>query len=213
MSRTDLIETITPSTASLLITEGKTDGPLKMRGIAIQGDVRNHNGRIYPINEIERAITSMKNKIEGEGPIAGECDHPDNMQVALDRVTHLIDRVWLEGANGMAEMRLIPTHLGQSLIALARAGARLGVSSRGTGEVDNDGVVSNFEILTVDMVATPSAPDAYPKPVLEALQSTKRGREVLKMSELLQQDNKAQKFFVEGIKEFIKHELQPKRVK
>jgi len=194
---------------SATVTEGK-DGVIKLRGIGIQGDVKNQNGRIYPKEEIARAVQEMTQRIQKHGPIPGECDHPDNMTIALERITHLIDAVYMDGTDGIVEMRVIPTILGQTVQAMIKCGLKIGVSSRGTGEVDQAGRVSNFEILTIDMVANPSAPDAYPKPVLESLQGTSNGRRVLNLAEAVQEDPSAQRYMAKEIRDFITQVLSPK---
>lgn len=209
--RVDLFEYHDPTLASLqIITEGETTKSLVLAGVSIQGDVQNKNGRIYPKDEIERAVADMKQRISDLGPILGECDHPDNLQISLDRVSHLIKDVWMEGANGHAKFEVLPMGLGEIITGLVRHGAKIGVSSRGSGSVDGNGKVSDFEIVTIDIVANPSAPNAYPKPILESLMSTKKGREVLSLNEALRHDEAAQKYFANTIGQFLK-ELSPKR--
>ena len=148
---------------------------LYMKGIFIQGNVRNFNERVYPVKEIGRAVDRI-NEILGKGEsVCGEADHPEELTINLDRVSHLISEMWMDGSNGMGKLKIIPTPMGQLIRTLIESGVKLGVSSRGVGNVDDRGEVSGFEIITVDVVARPSAPNAYPKPVYESL-NTKRGR-------------------------------------
>lgn len=140
-----------------------------LKGIAIQADRRNLNERVYPYAEIAKAVNNMAERIEKYGPIGCECDHPESLTVNLDRIAGMITQVWMEGANGMATIQLLDTSLGKDIRTMIEAGMKLGVSSRGSGNVDHNGYVSDFEIVTIDIVAQPSAPDAYPKAVFESL--------------------------------------------
>lgn len=210
MSKTALIETVQPEIAHvhILNEDGDPKKAVVLSGIAIQGDVQNRNGRVYPKAEIENAVKQMKERIAKDGPIPGECDHPDNLGLDLARVSHLIKDVWMEGADGHAKFEIMPFGLGEIITGLIRHGMKMGVSSRGSGNVDGNGVVSEFEIVTIDVVANPSAPDAYPRPIVESLQSSRSGREVLKLAEMVQQDPKAQEYLKKGILNFMKTELK-----
>ncbi|AQW88778.1 putative prohead core protein [Erwinia phage pEa_SNUABM_50] len=142
-----------------------------LKGIAIQADRRNLNERVYPFAEIARAVNNMAERISKGESILCECDHPETLTVNLDRVVGMITNVWMEGANGMATIMLLDTTLGKDIRTMIESGVKLGVSSRGSGNVDHNGVVSDFEIVTIDIVAQPSAPDAYPQAVFESLNS------------------------------------------
>lgn len=142
-----------------------------LRGIAIQADRRNLNERVYPFAEIARAVNNMAERIRRGESILCECDHPETLTVNLDRVVGMITEVWMEGANGMATIMLLDTTHGKDIRTMIESGVKLGVSSRGSGNVDHNGIVSDFEIVTIDIVAQPSAPDAYPKAVFESLNS------------------------------------------
>jgi len=207
MTRSVLVETIMPEIASVELMEG-TGKAIILSGTAIQGDVKNRNGRMYPKDEIINAVNQMKGRINKDGPIPGECDHPDNLGLDLARVSHLIKDIWMDGADGHAKFEIMPFGLGEIITGLIKHGMKMGVSSRGSGNVDSNGVVSDFEIITIDVVANPSAPDAYPRPIVESLQSSKRGHEVLKLAEMVRQDPKAQVYLREGILGFMKHELK-----
>lgn len=142
-----------------------------LRGIAIQADQRNLNERIYPLAEISKAVNNMAQRLAKGESILVECDHPETLTINLDRVAAMITKVWMEGSNGMAEIRLLDTAHGQNIRKMLEAGVKLGVSSRGSGNVDYNGIVSDFEIITIDIVAQPSAPEAYPTAVFESLMS------------------------------------------
>ncbi|AFA44365.1 hypothetical protein [Klebsiella phage phiKp_21] len=158
---------------SKVLTEYRDNGvggkDCYLRGIAIQADKRNHNERVYPLNEITKAVQNMQQRIASTGGIAVECDHPESLNINMDRVAGMITKVWMEGSNGMAEIKLFNTDHGKNIRAMIEGGLRPGVSSRGSGNVDYNGVVSDFEIVTIDIVAQPSAPDAYPMAVFESL--------------------------------------------
>ena len=140
-----------------------------LRGIAIQADKRNLNERVYPLHEIANAVNNMAQRLQKGESILVECDHPETLTINLDRVAAQITKVWMDGQNGMAEIKLLPTSHGKNIRAMLESGVKLGVSSRGSGNVDHNGFVSDFEIVTIDIVAQPSAPDAYPQAVFESL--------------------------------------------
>lgn len=167
---------------------------LYLSGIFIQGGVRNHNQRVYPVSEIRNAVEEINERIAQNGGVAGECDHPDTLTINLDRISHKITKMWMDGNNGMGKLKMIDTPKGLVISKLIESGLKLGVSSRGSGNVGHDGQVSDFEIVTVDIVYQPSAPQAYPKPVYEAL-DTKRGVLLEELAVAIQHDPKAQKYF------------------
>src|SRR5690606_33608661 len=108
--------------------------------------------------------------------ILGELDHPPELTINLDRVSHKITEMWLQGNNGYGKLKIIDkVPMGQIARGLLESGVKLGVSSRGSGNVSNSGIVSDFEIVTVDIVAQPSAPDAYPTSIYESLFNMKGG--------------------------------------
>lgn len=151
------------------VENGRGSKDCHLRGIAIQAEKRNHNERVYPQGEIESAIQQMDQKLKNGESILCECDHPEGLSINLERVAGMITKVWMEGSNGMADIKLLPTAMGENIRRMLESGVKLGVSSRGSGDVDYNGVVSNFEIVTIDIVAQPSAPEAYPTVVFESL--------------------------------------------
>jgi hypothetical protein len=164
---------------------------LFMKGIFIQGGVKNHNQRIYPVNEIQRAVNELSQQLIENNTIFGECDHPPELNINLERVSHMITEMYMDGNNGVGKLKILPTPMGNIVRTLLESGGKLGVSSRGSGNVDN-GNVSDFEIVTVDIVARPSAPQAYPVPVYET-RNGKRGKIVEDLAESVRHDPKAQK--------------------
>jgi hypothetical protein len=167
---------------------------LYMRGIFIQGGIKNHNQRVYPVREITKAVDQINEVLRKGDPILGECDHPEELNINLDRVSHLITEMYMDGPNGCGKLKILDTPKGQIIRTLLESGVKLGVSSRGSGNVTDSGDVSDFEIVTVDIVARPSAPEAYPKVVYEALNMRTRGPIIEDLAYAAKHDPKAQKF-------------------
>lgn len=175
---------------------------LYMQGIFIQGGVKNLNQRNYPVDEISKAVHEVNKIIESGQSVLGECDHPQELTINLDRVSHLIEKMWMDGNSGMGKLKIIPTPHGQLIRTIIEAGGKLGVSSRGSGNVDHRGYVSDFEIVTVDIVAKPSAPNAYPTPVYEAFNG-RRGAVIEDLARAVSNDAKAQKYLTEELLRFL----------
>ena len=190
-----------------IVTEAREDGRggknLFMEGIFVQGDKRNQNQRVYPVSEIAKAVKSVQSKIESGYSVLGEADHPDDLQVNLDRVSHVIEKMWMNGADGYGRLKLLPTPMGNICRTLLENGVKLGVSSRGSGNVNESGQVSEFDIQTVDIVANPSAPDAYPDPLYEAIMNGKRGNILMDVAKATNHDKAAQKYLQEEVLKFI----------
>lgn len=160
--------------------QGDSGKSFYMKGIFIQGDVRNANERIYPVAEIERAVSQLNEQIKTGNTVLGEVDHPDDLKINLDRVSHMIESMWVDGPNGFGKLKVLPTPMGDVISKMLGAGVKLGVSSRGSGNVDEmSGKVSDFEIVTVDIVAQPSAPNAYPKAIYESLINMPHGHRLI----------------------------------
>lgn len=204
---TVLIERLSHNQANVKsrIVEGENgEKSMFMEGIFVQGGVKNANQRVYPVSEIAKAVESVQKKISDGFPVLGECDHPPELTVNVDRVSHIIENMWMDGPNGFGKLKIVPTPMGNIIRTLIESGATLGVSSRGSGEVDGQGNVSNFEIVTVDIVAQPSAPEAYPKAIYEGLMNMRGGYQTWQLAQDVQNDKAAQKFLSEEIVKFIR---------
>jgi hypothetical protein len=205
-----LRENLTFDRANMVVESIKEEGDLKtlyMKGIFIQGGVRNANERVYPIDEIEKAVDTLNKQITQGNSVLGEVDHPDDLKINLDRVSHMITSMWMDGPNGFGKLKILPTPMGQLVRTMLESGVKLGVSSRGSGNVnDMNGQVSDFEIITVDIVAQPSAPNAYPKAIYESLLNMKHGHQVLTnlKGTNINKDIKAQKYLQEQVVKLIK---------
>ena len=192
--------------SGLIMESDDKDGKnLYLKGIAIQGGIRNANQRVYPVDEIERAVKTLNDQIQSGYSVLGEVDHPDDLKVNLDRVSHMITNMWMEGPNGYGKFKILPTPMGNLIRTMLEAGVKLGVSSRGSGNVDDmSGKVSDFEIITVDIVAQPSAPGAYPTPVYEHLINARGGMKAFKVATEVKEVPKAQKYLKESLLQIIK---------
>jgi hypothetical protein len=183
--------------------DGKGGKSLHLNGICIQGDIRNANQRVYSSQEIGRAVKTLNEQIAGGYSVLGEVDHPQDLRINLDRVSHMITKMWMDGPNGYGKLKLLPTPMGKLVESMLTAGVKLGVSSRGSGEVDGNGSVQGFEIITVDVVAQPSAPGAYPTPVYEHLMNNTGGYQAFRMAQEVKGDPKAQQYIAESLKRII----------
>lgn len=188
---------------------------LFLRGIFLEGDVRNHNQRVYPMNEIRSAVEVLNESIRKGESVLGEADHPEELNINLDRVSHMVTEMWMDGNKGMGKLKILPTPMGNIVRTMLENGVKLGVSSRGSGNVDSNGRVSDFEIVTVDIVAKPSAPNAYPsaiyerrmfggKPITEIYNVNKDGPIIEDLALAAKYDPKAQKYLAEKLMKFIK---------
>ena len=187
-----------------IVTESSQDGKnLFMQGIFVQGDKRNQNQRVYPVSEISKAVKVIQEKIESGYSVLGEADHPDDLQVNLDRVSHMIEKMWMDGQDGYGRLKLLPTPMGNICKTLLENGVKLGVSSRGSRNVTEAGNVSDFEIQTVDIVANPSAPDAYPDPLYEQIMNGKRGNVLMDVASAVNNDKIAEQYFQKEVQKFI----------
>jgi len=203
-----LRENLTALEAGIVVeaTE-KADGSkdLFMKGICIQGGVENANKRVYPVSEITNAVTTINEQIKEGNSVLGEVDHPDDLKINLDRVSHMIESMWMDGPNGYGKLKILETPMGQLVKTMIEGGVKLGVSSRGSGNVnESSGQVADFEIVTVDVVAQPSAPNAYPVAIYEGLLNMREGHKVLDMAREASGDAKVQKYLKEEMIRLIR---------
>ena len=203
--KTNLQEHLSFDQAKIVIErDEQADGKsLHLSGICIQGDIRNANQRVYSSKEIDRAVKTLNEQISGGYSVLGEVDHPQDLRINLDRVSHMITKMWMDGPNGYGKLKMLPTPMGQIVSSMLESGVKLGVSSRGSGEVDGSGNVEGFEIITVDVVAQPSAPGAYPTPVYEHLMNAQGGYKAFQVAQEVQGDQQAQRYIAESLKNFI----------
>lgn len=194
-----LIERLAPSTANLMVVENTRTNESFLSGIFMQADIVNGNQRIYPLSEIKSAVDSVNKRITEGYTIYGELNHPDNLGIDLNNVSHIITEMKCDGANALGKAKILNTPKGQIVKAILEGGGKLGVSSRGSGNVV-EGKVNTFSLVTVDIVATPSAPNAYPSHVMEALDDNKK---IQTLAEAVCHDKAAQKYLAIEMKKFL----------
>jgi len=201
-----LVEALTYDQAGIrtnLVENAHGGKDLYMEGIFIQGGVKNQNQRVYPVNEIANACNVIAEKIKNGYSVLGEADHPDDLQVNLDRVSHMITNMYMNENNGIGKLKILPTPMGNIVKTLLESGVKLGVSSRGSGNVNESGGVTDFEIVTVDIVAQPSAPSAYPKAIYERVMMDRRRNALIDVASSARYDTTAQKYLKEEVLRFI----------
>ena len=200
-----LRENLTFNEARVQILHENDGKDLYMKGICIQGGIKNANQRVYPVQEIAKATKTLNDQISSGYSVLGEVDHPDDLKINLDRVSHMIESMWMDGPNGFGKLKILPTPMGQLVKTMLESGVKLGVSSRGSGEVnESTGNVAGFEIVTVDVVAQPSAPNAYPKAIYEGLLNMRNGHTVLEMAKEASGNAKVQKYLKDEVMRLIK---------
>ena len=197
----NLQEHLTFDQANIVLENDNEGKDLYLKGIIIQGGIRNANQRVYPVNEIGRAVKTLNDQISGGYSVLGEVDHPEGLNINIDRVSHMITECWMDGDNGYGKLKILPTPMGNLVKTMLESGVKLGVSSRGSGNVADDGsnTVSDFEIITVDVVAQPSAPGAYPTPIYETLMNARGGMKAYELAQATRHDDKAQKYLKESL--------------
>jgi hypothetical protein len=198
-----LIEELYPSECRL-ITESVNDGKhLWLNGIMMMAGVKNRNGREYQLSEIAAAVHGTKARIMEQNGIMGELDHPQSLQINLDRVSHVITEMWMKDNNAYGKAKLLNTPMGSIAQELIKNDVKVGVSSRGAGNVNESGGVTGFQFITVDIVAQPSAPEAYPGSIYESLQQAKNGHSIMTLSEHVQHDDAAQQYLKKEILKWL----------
>ena len=157
-----------------IITEGKgSSKKLYIEGVFLQGNIKNRNGRMYPVETLAREVNRYNEAFVGKGRALGELGHPDGPTVNLDRVSHKITSLVQEGDNFKGKAQLLNTPMGKIASSLLDEGVMLGVSSRGVGSLKEDRsgckvVGEDFMLATAaDIVADPSAPDAFVSGIME----------------------------------------------
>ena len=156
-----------------VITEGKGDDKkLYIEGVFLQSEIKNRNGRMYPFSVLEKEVNRYNEEYVKTSRALGELGHPDGPTVNLDRVSHRITSLTAEGTNFIGRAQIMNTPMGNIARSLLEDGVKLGVSSRGMGSIDKRedcGVVmDDFMLATAaDIVADPSAPDAFVNGIME----------------------------------------------
>jgi hypothetical protein len=165
---------ITEAIEDIQILEEETNGKknLYIEGVFLQGDIKNRNGRVYPFGVLEREVGRYTEQYVNVGRALGELGHPDGPTVNLDRVSHKIVSLKAEGSNFIGKAQILNTPMGNIAKSLLESGVKLGVSSRGMGSIEEKNganyVRDDFMLATAaDIVADPSAPDAFVNGIME----------------------------------------------
>lgn len=169
---TELVEEVS------YLSEAKETGEKEhfIEGVFLQADIKNRNGRIYPIDVMEKEVNRYVKEVVDAKRAYGELGHPAGPQINLDRVSHLIVELKRSGKNFIGKAKLTETPMGEIAKGLLRSGAKLGVSSRGMGSLKpmKEGVMevqSDYKIATAaDIVADPSAPNAFVEGIMEGVE-------------------------------------------
>ena len=156
------------------LIEAKEDGSksYKIKGIFMQADIKNRNGRVYPMEVLNKEVKRYNKEYIGEKRAFGELGHPDGPTVNLERASHMITALYPDGKNYIGEAKILGTPMGNIVKNLMDEGAKLGVSSRGMGSLDQKNganyVRNDFYLATAaDIVADPSAPNAFVEGIME----------------------------------------------
>jgi hypothetical protein len=156
----------------VLVEESNGKKSLYIEGVFLQGDIKNRNGRVYPFSVLEREVGRYNESYVAAGRALGELGHPDGPTVNLDRVSHKIVSLRAEGSNFIGKAQILSTPMGSIAKSLLESGVKLGVSSRGMGSIEERNganyVRDDFMLATAaDIVADPSAPDAFVNGIME----------------------------------------------
>lgn len=200
-----LIETLSHSECGMMtetVDQGKN---LYFSGVFMEAEKRNRNNRIYPITEMRRVVEAAQRTIKEEASIPGELDHPTSLQISSDRISHVITGLKLEGNQVFGKAKILDkTPCGAiAKVLIQEPTLRMGISSRGAGDVNEQGIVSNFNFITADIVTIPSCQTAYPSAVYESLMNHNGGYKILTLAEQIAQDQDSQKYLVKEMKGFI----------
>ena len=165
---------ITENIEDIQILSEEKDGKkhLYIEGVFLQSEIKNRNGRIYPFSVLEKEVGRYNEEYITKGRALGELGHPDGPTVNLDRVSHRITSLKAEGSNFIGRAQILDTPMGNIAKSLLGQGVKLGVSSRGMGSIDRQEsasyVMDDFMLATAaDIVADPSAPDAFVNGIME----------------------------------------------
>ena len=186
-----------------ILTEGKGKD-MKIKGVFMQAETKNRNGRVYPLDVLQKEVNRYNKELVETKRAFGELGHPEGPTVNLDRVSHMIEELVPEGNNIIGKAKILDTPNGKIVKELLNAGAKLGVSSRGMGTLEKRGqtnyVKDDFFLATAgDIVADPSAPKAFVEGIMEGKEwiwdnGILREAEVAKIHKLASANKQAEAF-------------------
>jgi hypothetical protein len=205
-----LVEELQPKEASIIVEADTGNKNVWLNGIFMQCEQQNRNGRIYSLKEMEGSVKSANEIIKKTRGLLGELDHPQTLTTNLDRVSHVIRELNIRGNDVYGKALLIDTPCGNIAKEISKH-VNFGVSSRGTGQVAESGQVSGYNFVTIDIVAQPSAHDAYPRTVMESIEMYQGEKEIVSLAEAIKHDKAAQKYFQKEILKFLSEGLFKKK--
>ena len=186
-----------------ILTEGKGKD-MKIKGVFMQAETKNRNGRVYPLDVLQKEVARYNKELVETKRAFGELGHPEGPTVNLDRVSHMIEELVPEGKDIIGKAKILDTPNGKIVKELLNAGAKLGVSSRGMGTLEKKGntnyVKDDFYLATAgDIVADPSAPEAFVEGIMEGKEwiwdnGVLRESEVARIHRLASANKKAEAF-------------------
>ena len=181
-----------------------------IKGVFAESEKRNRNGRVYDKSEMQLAVKKINEAAAQGRHMLGELDHRTELEVKLESVSHRIISAEMVGNDLVAKAEILEKHpKGAIAKALIDSGVQLGVSTRGSGQVnESTGRVSNFNLVTIDLVANPSAINAYPETIMEQIEMHKRGKHLMNLAEAKLFDPDAEKYFASEVDNFIKAMLR-----
>lgn len=198
-----LVENLDPASSNIIQESQNNGQTLYLNGVFSQADVKNRNNRIYPLSELSKAVSNMQRMIEENNGCFGCLDHHNSLSPPPEKISHVIEKVYMEGSNCMGRMRLLPTPMGIIAKTLIESNTKVGVSTVSVGSVNDDGIVSELQMHSCDIVVQPSCQIAYPNSLYESLDDSIKGRHVLSLAESVQHDQNAQKYLIKELKSFF----------
>ena len=183
---------------------GKKEKSYYIQGPYLQAEVKNGNGRTYPQKVLESQVKKYNETRIKHNRAMGELGHPSSTEINLDRVSHLIKELKMEGNNGMGKALIMDTPMGRIAKSLIDAGVKLGVSTRGVGTLKENVVQNDFRLITVDIVADPSAPEAFVDGIMESSKEWILKDGILVERDIEDLEDQLQSFSGEDVREVTK---------
>lgn len=183
---------------------GKKEKSYYIQGPYLQAEVKNGNGRTYPQKVLESQVKKYNETRIAHNRAMGELGHPSSTEINLDRVSHLIKELKMEGNNGMGKALVMDTPMGRIAKSLIDAGVKLGVSTRGVGTLKENVVQNDFRLITVDIVADPSAPEAFVDGIMESSKEWIIKDGILVERDIEELEDQLQTFSGEDVREVTK---------
>lgn len=187
-----IIDVLNFRTTDKMLSEAasRSDGRFIVKGILQRADAKNHNGRIYPFDVLQREVKKYADTFVAENRAFGELDHPDSSVVSGRNTSHTVEKIWWEGKDVWGEIEILDTPCGNIVKNILKAKKTLGISSRGLGSVNNlsegiDEVDDDFELIAFDFVTNPSTQGAFMRPIHESKNPKAASKSVKELNSLV----------------------------